>query len=375
MLPRSVCVALLSSVVSALPAHAQAPATPAPGGQDAPAAPSRHTATAKLGETELTIEHGQPAWSDERLGQMAQLAQAGQPWRMGSGTGGAEITTLEVKGAPVFFGDQLVQPGRYGMNLLATGENAWSFVVYEPLHADQSPSMLGDEPAQQVATTFESTATEIVPLMTIDLHQDGRTAACTLAWGPLRVSATFCAAQVTRSEIELNGFAARTMWYRRALPAGVDLSHPLLAGTIDFTIDEDDCSMNVYVMQEGEQIVAVLRNREREEAEKLSATLTDGLKRLDALLQQFGPQAEGQIKPLKDRAERQLIKNTITLEDTENRPDQIRFQSPAEPANGDGGMSCDLFQTRSSINLEIILGAKRAVVRLEESAFALKAQP
>ncbi len=376
----------LATLVLAATAHAQQPATPAPATppatgapaasaptQDAaPKGPTRHTSTTKVGEATLTVEHGQPEWSDDRLGQMAQIAQAGQPWRMGAGTGPAEISTITVKGAPIFFGDQLIQPGRYGFNLIATGENAWSFIVYEPLHADQAPTMIGDEPAHQVAARFVGDAPEIVPLMTIDLAGGGETATCTLAWGPLRLSAGCAAVAVTHADLQLNGNDAKSTWYQRSLAADSDLTKPMIVGTIDLEIEGDDCSMNVYLMQQGSEIVALLRNREREEAEQSNAATELALKQFEAIVQQFGAQAEAQVGPLRTRAQRQLVKNEIVLEDSVNRPDNLRLTGTSEDAKGNK-LACEIFQTRGSLNFEVCVGTKKALLRVDESAFALKA--
>lgn len=383
--PGALCLAVLALATVATaqtppavpPAGAPTGAPPAatPAGQDAapaPQGPTRHSSTATLGAATITVEHGQPTWSDERLGQMAQLAQAGQPWRMGAGGMGAEITTLVVKGGPIFFADKLVQPGRYGFNLIATGENAWSFLVYEPLHADQAPTMMGDEPAQQIPAKFIGDSPEIAALMTIDLEPAGESAVCELAFGPLRVSAPLVAVTLSTAELLLNGHDAKSTWYHRALPADADLAKPQIAGTIDLEIDGEDCSMNVYLMQEGGEIVALLRNKEREEAEQSTVTTEQALKQFEAIVQQFGAQAEAQIGPLRQRAQRQLVKNEITLEDSVARPDNLRVSAACEESTA-GKLACELFQTRNSVNLEVCLGTKKALLRLDESLFALKA--
>ena len=381
MLSRSASAALILSFVGATIASAQTPAPTDPGAppaapaaapaaaapQAAPQGSPRHTATVTLGAATLTLEHGQPPWSDQRLGQMAQMAQQGQAWRMGS----ENATTLEVTGGPVFFGDELVQPGRYGMNLQPAGENAFSFVVFEPLHLDQSPQMLGDEPNQLIPTVFKGDAAELTPALLLDFVVAGDTAACTLSWGPLRATAPLAAAGVSTAEIELNGNPADTTWYRRALAEGFDCSKPMIAGKIDFAIDEQDCSMNVYVMLEGDQLVAVMRNREREQAEAQTLSLEAGMKQFDAAIQQFGEQAAAQIAPLKRQAQRQLVKNELTLEDTVNLPDNLKFSAPCE-AGKPGALACEIFQTRRSINLEVLLGGKKGVVRIDESLFAVK---
>ncbi|MBM4013832.1 MAG: DUF2911 domain-containing protein [Planctomycetes bacterium] len=357
---RPVVLTLVLSLVGGAAVHAQ---SAAPAAQGAP----RHSSTATLGATTVIVEHGQPAWNDQRLGQLAQLAQqGGGAWRLGS----EGLTTLVVKGGPVFFGEELIQPGRYGFNLMPTGENQYSFVVFEPKNEANAPQMLGDEPNQLVPATFSGDAVEVVAAMSIDFAATGETGTCTLAWGPLRLVAPLSAAAVTTAEIELNGNPAKTTWYRRALVEGTDCTRPRIAGKIDFEIDGSDCSMNVYVMIEGEQLVAVMRNRERETAEAQNKTIEAGMARFDALIQQFGPQAEAQINGMKRQAQRQQIKNELLLEETANCPDNLRFATACE-AGRPGILHCEVFQTRRSINLELALGGKKGVIRIDENLFAL----
>lgn len=373
MSSRPHALTLLLSIASgaALSAQTTPPATPPAAPQATPAAPQgnpRHTSTVTLGATTLTVEHGQPAWNDSRLGQLAQAAQGavGPAWRMGS----EGMTTLVVKGGPVFFGDELIQPGRYGFNLAPAGENAWSFLVFDPVNEAQSFAFTGTEKNQVVPTQFKSDAVELAPLLTIDLAATGETGSCTLAWGPLRATAPLGAAAITNAEIELNGAPAKTTWYRRALCADADCTRPMIAGKIDLTIDDSDCSMNVYLMVEGDQLVALMRNRERETAEGQNAAIELQMKQFEAMIQQFGPQAEAQVGALKKQAQRQLVKNELVLEDTVNRPDNLKFSAPAE-AGKPGELACEVFQTRRSINLEVSLGGKKGVIRIDESLFAL----
>ncbi len=356
---RPVVLALVLSLAAGTAASAQ---SAAPATQGAP----RHTSTATLGDATLIVEHGQPAWNDQRLGQLGQLAQQGGAWRLGS----EGITTLVVKGGPVFFGDELVQPGRYGFNLIPAAENQFSFVVFEPKNEANAPQMLGDEPNQVVAATFTGDAPEVVAALSIDFAATGETGTCTLAWGPLRLVAPMAAAGLTVAEIELNGNPAKTTWYRRALVEGADCSRPMIAGKIDFEIDGSDCSMNVYAMIEGDQLVAVMRNREREVAEAQNKTIEAGMARFDAMLQQFGPQAEAQIGGMRRQAQRQQIKNELLLEETANCPDNLRFSTPCEAGKA-GVLQCEVFQTRRSINLEMALGGRKGVIRIDESLFAL----
>jgi len=122
---------------------------------------------------------------------------------------------------------------------------------------------------------------------------------------------------------------------------------------------------------QGDQIVAELRNVEREQWEAENAKIADQQKLLDAALQQFGQQAEAQIAPLIAGLKRRNARNEVNLEDTANRPDNLKFSDKAYDGTG-SGMKCELVKTRSGLKLEITLGSKTGVLALDESKFALK---
>jgi len=346
------------------------PATP-PAPQ-APAGAPRHTANLKLGAATITVEHGQPPWSDDRIGQMSQMP-VGQAWRMGS----EGLTTFVVAGGPVFFGEDLIQPGRYGFNLAHVGENAWDFVVYDPIHESQNPvQLIGDEPAHRIPSKFVGDAPEAVPALTIDFTQSGESATCELKWGPMRVTAPLTGVTVTKSDLELNGNPATVSWFHRPLPPDADGKKPTLLGTVELEIEDEEgnsnsCSMNVYALQEGANLVTLFRNQERERWERENAGMEEQEARLNALIQQFGQQAEAQINPILSQMRRRKAKNEVLLEDSVSRPDNLKFSAPAEDA-APGKISCGVFKTRSARSLEVIFAGKKAVIRLDESQFALK---
>ncbi len=321
-----------------------------------------------LGNSKLVVEHGQPPWSDERLAQMAQGIAPGAAWRMGS----EGMTTLKVIASPIFFGNQMIKPGRYGLNLLRAGENDWNFILFEPKHEAEGAVQIGpDEPPTQIVAKYSSDAAEKVAALTVDLVKEGEGANCVLAWGPLRVTAPMSAVEVTTIDLDLNGNEAKSSWYCRPLAADTDLTKPTIAGTLDVEIDDEECSMNIYFMQEGGNLVALLRNKEREAAEIENAGLEQVLKQFEAAIQQFGAQAEAQVGPARQQTRRRMMRNELTLEESTTRPDNLKFSAAAEDA-APGKLSCELFQTRGSVNIEVVFGGKKAVIRVDESAFALK---
>ena len=113
------------------------------------------------------------------LGQMAQLAQAGQAWRLGS----EGITTLEVKGGPIFFGEQLIQPKRYGFNLLATGDNypdaLAASAAAAQVGADGRPLGVGDRVPLPLgpAAGLQLEASPVGVVLVIEVHTDSHAAA------------------------------------------------------------------------------------------------------------------------------------------------------------------------------------------------------
>ncbi len=331
-------------------------------------APPRHTSTEQFDAATITIEHGQPAWTEERLGAMQQIAP-GLPWRMGS----ENLTTMVIKGGAVLFGNQIVQPARYGVNLARAGANDWAFVLFDPIHEqDQNYfTMRGDEKNQIVPTSFVADAQPSVPALTVDVTGDKHCGKCELQWGPMRVSAPITPITLRTAGVSINDADTETTWYSYPLAANADLSKPMIAGKIGLTLDDEDCTMNVYVSLQGEQIVADLRNVERETWEQENAKIADQQKLLDAAIQQFGQQAEAQIAPLITALKRKNARNEVMLEETAGRPDNLKFTDKAYDGTGTG-LKCELVKTRSGLKLEITLGNKTSVVALDESKFTLK---
>jgi hypothetical protein len=332
-------------------------------------APPRHTSTATFGKTTVTVEHGQPPWSEDRLGQIANIPP-GQPWRMGSEL----LTTIEIKGGPIFFGDKLITPARYGFNLVRTGEKDWMFVTFEPLHeSPQGPyQMVGDEPSSLIPTRFAADAEPSVAALTIDVTGGEAAGKCELSWGPMRVSAPITPITVTTAPVTINSNEAEASWYARPLQSDTDLTKPMIAGKIALDLDGDDCSMNVYVMMQGEEIVALFRNAEREKWETENSQIDGRQKQLEAAIQQFGAQAEAQLSPIiSDLKHRQAV-NEVYLEDSVDRPDNLKFSEKALEGKGTG-LRCDLLKVRGGLRIEVTLGAKTAVVAVDEEQFVKKA--
>jgi hypothetical protein len=330
----------------------------------------RHTSTEKYEAATITLEHGQPPWTEERLGAMQQIAP-GIPWRMGS----EGLTTMEIKGAPILFGDKVVQPARYGVNLARSGANEWSFVLFDPIHEQEQNGfmMRGDEKNQVVVPTkFAADAQPSVPALTIDVTGDKHCGKCELQWGPMRVSAPITPITISNATVSINSNETETTWYAYPLAPEADLSKPMIAGHIGLTIDDDDCTMNVYVSRQGDQIVADLRNVEREQWELENSKIAEQQKLLDAAIQQFGQQAEAQIAPMITALKRKNARNEVMLEETVGRPDNLKFTEKAYDGTGTG-LKCELVKTRSGLKLEITLGNKTGVLAIDESKFTAKA--
>jgi hypothetical protein len=362
MLARRFRTATLFVLAGSPLALAQNPPAPAAAPQGAP----RYRSHARIGEANVVIEHGQPPWNDQRIGQMGQIPP-GLAWRMGS----EGITTMVVTVGSVFFGEELIRPGRYGFNLLRTGDSAWSFLLFEPRREAQGGVQWIDEPNQQIPATFVGDAAESAPALTVDVASEGELGVCELKWGPMRVTAPLAAVTVNESEIELGGWPAVARWYRRALRPDAEATLPTLSGTIELEIDDEDCSMNVYLSQDGGNLVALFRNQERERCERENAVVDLRIQQLQALIQQFGAQAEAQVGPTLQQARRSKAKNEITLEDTTRLPDNLKFSAPAEDAPP-GRVSCDYLKIRSGRSLEACFAGKKALIRLDDSQFALK---
>lgn len=330
----------------------------------------RHESKQKIGEATLTVEHGQPPWSDDRLGQMAQIPP-GQPWRMGA----ENMTTLKIEGSPIFFGDKLVLPGKYGFNLGRAGEKDWVFVVFDPSAHESEQNYFtprGDETLQTIPTTFAADVQPSVAAMTLDVTNGDTGAKCELAWGTMRVSATIAPVRITTANVTINSNEAEASWYARPIPANADLTKPMIAGRVALELDGEDCTMNVYVMMQGDEIVTLFRNVEREQWESELAQMDGRRKQLDAALQQFGAQAEAQIAPMMKELDRRQARDEVMLDETAGRPDNLKFTEKAYDGKGTG-FSCEMVKTRGGLKLEVTLGAKTSVVTIDESKFVMKA--
>jgi hypothetical protein len=354
MLVRSLWAGLPAVLVLTAVAQAQTP---------------RHTSTAKFGNTTVTVEHGQPPWSEDRLGQIAQIPP-GTPWRMGAEL----LTTIEIKGGPIFFGDKLIPPARYGFNLMRTGEKDWSFVTFDPLHeSPQGPfTLVGDEPATLIPSKFVGDAAESAAALTLDVTSGDAGGKCELAWGPMRISAQITPVTITTSAVTINSNDAEASWYSRPLPPDADLTKPMIAGKVALELDGDDCSMNVYVMMQGDQIVTLFRNAEREQWETENSQIDGRQKQLEAAIAQFGAQAEAQIAPLITDLKRKQARNEVMLEESVDRPDNLKFSEKASDGKGTG-LRCEMLKVRGSVRLEVTLGAKTAIITVDESQFVKKA--
>jgi len=330
----------------------------------------RHESKAKIGDVSIAVEHGQPPWSEDRLGQIAQIPP-GFPWRMGA----EKLTTIDVTGGPVFFGDQLIKPAHYGFNLRRLGPQTWGFTLFDPTHEaeDNYFTPRGDEAAQTLQSTFVADAQPSVEALTIDITGDANGGKCELSWGPMRVSAPIVPVRVVTRAVNINSYDTITSWYTRPLATDADLSQPILAGKIPLEIDEDDCSLNVYVMLKGDKICALLRNVEREKWEHDTATMGDTRKQLEAALQQFGAQAEGQIKPMLKDLDIREIRNEVNLETSVDRPDNIEITEQAYDGTGTG-LRCELIKARGGLRLDISIGSKTAVLALDEEQLQKKAK-
>src|SRR5262249_48990690 len=138
-----------------------------------------------------------------------------------------------------------------------------------------------------------------------------------------------------KGEFELNGASVEATWFERTLAGNDDPTKPQIAGRLAMEIDGEDCGMNVYVQQQGDKLIAVFRNREREQWERESAQLGETIKRFENILQQGPPpQVEAQLRDIMTAAKRTITRNEVQLEDSVNLPDNLKFEASCTDATG-----------------------------------------
>lgn len=140
----------------------------------------RGVATAELGASKLTVDHGRPKANGRDV---LALIKPGSYWRMGSDAATTLTTEVDLK-----FGDKIVAKGKYTLLAHFVEAGQWSLVVA------QGASPTG-EPAGLVAEVPGSiTRIEPVETMTIKLETQGGRGRIVVEWGTSRLTAEFSAA-------------------------------------------------------------------------------------------------------------------------------------------------------------------------------------
>ena len=328
------------------------------GATTASAQASRDTAVGEMKFTTLTVEYGQPEWNDGRLSAMEQQIPVGSSWR----TGADGTTTLTVEGGPCFFGNHLVEPGTYGLNVRRTEENHWNLILFEQPNAGM-PMHRGVRSSWEAAGKMKSDAEVADKLMFEFSKDDG----LIMKFGPIRVMAPVSDVNEMAQEVTLNGVQASGAAYRR--PAGIDLSTPQLAGYLEMEVDGNDCSMRYYVSMADGKMTVTFRHAELERCQRMIAETDAAL----SLLQGQGggnPQVDAIIASL----ERRKMKSEIVAEDYEGMPDKLSYDAAAQESGGASSLVAKVVRKGDALSVDVKVGKMHASIPLNEGDFAPKGE-
>jgi hypothetical protein len=301
----------------------------------------------------VKVDYGQPPWSADRLNQMEMQIPVGVNWRLGADN----PTVMTVEGGPIFFGDHLVEPGDYSLQVKRVTEKDWQFTFFGT--GDPTQGMIGASLVQSSVRMDDPKPSEQLML---GFPKTGKDHILEMRFGPIRMSAPISDVQEVESEITLNGTAATAVAYRR--PSSLDLSRPTLGGYVRYEVGGEDCTMRYYVHCADGNAHVMFRNADIEQYKK---SIEEADKALAFIEAQGGG---GQAASLVSQMERQKMKAEIVLEDYANMPDNLSFKAPLST----GSTSPMLAKMTKSgpLTLDLRIADQAAKITLTEADFAGK---
>jgi hypothetical protein len=135
----------------------------------------RGTAKATVAGKGVSVEYGRPSLGGR---DMLGKAQAGTPWRMGSGS----PTSLKTD-ADLAFGSVALPKGTYVLTAVKDDKGSWTMIASNP-----------DNKAEVAKVPLtSSTLKDSVEQFTIDLSGKGNAGEFAMSWGLARMAASFTA--------------------------------------------------------------------------------------------------------------------------------------------------------------------------------------
>lgn len=317
----------------------------------------RDTATGNLGFAEVSIEYGQPAWNADRLDQMEQGIPVGQVWRAGAD----DLTSITIKGAPVFLGNTLLDEGKYGLNIMRLAEKDWCFLVYEDFDASDNWYQ-GIRPAHNIdgKLAFDHSPESEQLQFTFTKASGGMQMA--MSFGPIYLTAAVDDVNAVESEVAINGIAAEASAYKR--PADTDLSRPAIAGTLSFEVDGDDCNMKYFVSVADGQATVTFLNADRMECEGTMNRCHEAIERLNAFAA-----GQPQVASIISDLERRKMKAEIILEDYASLPHNLSFSAPVEDVGQRANLMAQISSQAGKMSVTLRAGTLKAIIPVDASAF------
>ena len=162
----------------------------------------REFAEVSFGAIKVSIEHGCPPWSEQRLAQMKQQVPVGALWRMGAD----DHTTILVSGGAIRLGDLVIDDGGFGLNARRTGEREWSFVTYDGGEATtESQDNTWETPA-----TFTERQDPAPERLAFTIADEKSAKTLSVRFGPMVLSAPIVPVEARDAELAIGGETANT---------------------------------------------------------------------------------------------------------------------------------------------------------------------
>jgi hypothetical protein len=320
----------------------------------------RESAEVSFGPIKVSVDHGCPAWNEQRLAQLKEQVPVGALWRMGAD----DHTTILVAGGAIRLGDLVIDDGGFGLNARRTGEREWNFVLYD---GGEATAETEDNKWETPATFTErqDPAPERLAF-TISDEKVGATAVKVLSvrFGPMVLSAPIVPVEARDGEVKLGGEIANARWFAVTAANAPRAGAWVRTGeTRSFFVGDVNCAFDVDLKLDEKGAAVRFRNRAR-------AKVADEIAGLNAQLARVKKEPAGG-----HRAEREVIELEATLEklaeelkDVGPAPEPFELAVPLTAAKTPSGkISAELVSKGGKLELVVQANDRAGSVAVDEA--------
>jgi hypothetical protein len=325
----------------------------------------RNAASREVGGAKLTLDYGQPSWSDDRLQQLEAQIPVGRGWRLGADF----ATNLTVEGAPVRIGGKILGEGEYGLNAFRKEALAWDFVAYDL----QSPFDVWfrlPRPHTMLTATFTKNE-EVRTLLELTFDQQKDALILCFAFGPIRLRAPVQPVQVKTTQVSFGGHPATWQAFEVPVERG-DLQEWTLAAQVVRQIEDEERTLRLYLQADGDVVVARFRDLERERFQQRVDSTNSAREAFKEFLGFLGIDTTN-LPQLKE-FDRRAMKAEIMLEELAAVPDEILFRAPLQTQPKVAPLSTSLELARHHTVLNIRAADFSATVPIDSQQFVPAAE-